>query len=58
MLVAGAGADNAPAWDGALSFLVSSPPLDAGWSIGSAKNTIFNTRLNISRYWRDLNNGF
>ena len=58
MLLAGASASDTPARGGALTFNMINPPSDAWWGIGSAKNTIFNTRLNISRYWRDLNNGF
>ena len=58
MLLAGASAPDAPALVGALTFSVDLSPSATWWSFGSAKNTIFNTRLNISRYWRDLNNGF
>ena len=58
MLLAGAGAWDAPALIGAFTFRVDHPLTPAWWGVGSAKNTIFNTRLNISRYWRDLNNGF
>ena len=36
MLFAGAGADNAPAWGGALTFFVDSVPSRVWWGIGSA----------------------
>ena len=43
---------------GLYNFFAADPITRQNWDVGSAKNTIFNTRLNISRYWRDLNNGF
>ena len=58
MLFAGVSAANTPALGGTLSFRMDGTLSWATWAYGSAKNTIFNTRLNISRYWRDLNNGF
>ena len=58
MLLAGGSIHNPITFCGALPFAVHNPPSNAWWNYGSAKNTIFNTRLNISRYWRDLNNGF
>ena len=58
MLVAGASIGGISSIRGALAFAVAGLPSGTDWNVGSAKNTLFNTRLNISRYWRDLNNGF
>ena len=43
---------------GLYNFSAADPITRQNSDAGSAKNTICNTRLNISRYWRDLNNGF